>query len=142
MLDAAPRRPPRSQLAAWQWGLLALAVVSFVPLAWLAYVDTLEAARVARVQLIEHYRLWETAPDYAGSPQAWTRFAAWLLDTDQLMERVRVLHGALAEQIETDFRRDLVLVCGRTIVAYLLLWLAPLALFYGVAWLYRRRRRR
>ena len=142
MLDAAPRRPPRSQLDAWQWGLLALAVVSFVPLAWLAYVDTLEAARVARVQLIEHYRLWETAPDYAGSPQAWTRFAAWLLDTDQLMERVRVLHGALAEQIETDFRRDLVLVCGRTIVAYLLLWLAPLALFYGVAWLYRRRLRR
>jgi hypothetical protein len=142
MLDAAPRRPPRSLFAAWQWGLLALAVVSLVPLAWLAYIDTLEAARVARVQLIEHYRLWETAPDYAGSPQAWTRFAAWLLDTDQLMERVRATHGALAEQIELDFRRDLVLVCGRTIVAYLMLWLAPLGLLYGVAWLYRWRTRR
>lgn len=142
MLDAAPRRPSRSQLAAWQWGLLALAVVSLVPLAWFAYVDTLEAARVARVQLIEHYRLWETAPDYAGSPQAWTRFAAMLLDTDQLMERVRVTHGALAEQIELDFRRDLVLVCGRTIGTYLLLWLAPLALLYGAGLLYRHRRPR
>ena len=116
--------------------------MSLVPLAWLAYVDTLEAVRVARVQLIEHYRLWETAPDYAGSPQAWTRFAAWLLDTDQLMERVREMHGALAEQIELDFRRDLVLVCGRTIVVYLLWWLAPLALFYGAARLYQRRAQR
>ncbi len=119
-----------------------MAIVSLVPLAWLAYVDTLKAARVARVQLIEHYRLWESAPDYAGSPQAWTRFAAWLLDTDQLMERVRAMHGALAEQIELDFRRDLVLICGRTIVAYLLLWLAPLALLYGLVRLHQRRARR
>ncbi len=142
MLDTASHRSPRSRLAAWQWGLLALAAMSFVPLAWLAYVDTLEAARVARVQLIEHYRLWETAPDYAGSPQAWTRFAAWLLDTDQLMERVREMHGALAEQIELDYRRDLVLVCGRTIGAYLMMWMAPLALLYGVARLHWRRAQR
>jgi hypothetical protein len=142
VLDAPTHRPALPQLCAWQWGLLALAVVTLVPVAWFAYADTLEAARVARVQLIEHYRLWETAPDYAGTPQAWTRFAAWLLDTDQLMERVRVKHGALADQIEIDFRRDLLLVCGRTIGAYLLLWLTPLALLYGAGRFYRRRRQR
>jgi hypothetical protein len=58
------------------------------------------------------------------------------------MERVRVIHGAIAEQIEMDFRRDLLLVCGRTIAAYLLWWLAPLALLYGAGLLYRRRRPR
>ena len=142
MLDAVTGRPALPQLYAWQWGLLALAAVSLVPYGYFAYVDALEASRVARVQLIEHYSLWETAPDYAGSPQAWTRFAAWLLDTDQLMERVRAKHGALAEQIEIDFRRDLLLVCGGIIVAYLLLWLTPLALLYGAGRLYRRRRPR
>lgn len=139
MLDAANRRPALPQLSAWQWGVLALAAVTLVPIVWFAYADTLEAARVARVQLIEHYHLWETAPDYAGTPQAWTRFAAWLLDTDQLMERVRVKHGAVAEQIEVDFRRDLLLVCGRIIGAYLLFWLTPLVLLYGAVRLYQRR---
>ena len=142
MPAAANGRPALPQLSAWQWGWLLLALVSFPPTAYFAYVDTLEAARVARVQLIEHYRLWETAPDYAGTPQAWTRFAAWLLDTDQLMERVRIKHGALAEQIEIDFRRDLLLVCGRTAGGYLLLWMTPLALLYGAGRWYRRRPQR
>jgi hypothetical protein len=142
MSDAATHRPALPRLSAWQWVWLALAAATLVPAAWCAYADTLEAARVARVQLIEHYRLWETAPDYAGTPQAWTRFAAWLLDTDQLMERVRVKHAALAKQIELDFRRDLLLVCGRTIGAYLLLWLTPLAVLYGADRYYRLRRQR
>ncbi len=142
MLNAAARRPTLLQLSTWQWLWLALAVVTLVPAAYFAYADTLEVARVARVQLIEHYRLWETAPDYAGTPQAWTRFAAWLLDTDQLMERVRMQQGTLAEQIEIDFRRDLLLACGRTAGAYLLLWLTPLALLYGAGRFYRRRKRR
>jgi hypothetical protein len=57
MLDAATGRPALPQLSGSQWDMLALAAVSLVQAAWFAYVDTLEAARVARVQLIEHYRL-------------------------------------------------------------------------------------
>lgn len=116
-------------------------MATLAPAGYFAYQDALEARRVTRVQLIERCSLWETAPEYAGSPQSWTRFAAWLLDSDQLMERVRMKYGALAEEIELDFRRDLVLVYGRVIAGYLLLWLAPLALLYGAGHLYRRRRR-
>lgn len=141
MPTAAPARHAQPVLAAWQWGLLLLAVLTLLPAAYFAYQDTLEAGRVQRVQLIERYRLWETAPEYRGTPQSWTRFAAWLLDTDQLLERVRVQQGALAEQIETDFRRDLVLVYGRIAGGYLLLWMAPLALLYGIG-IFRRRRQR
>jgi hypothetical protein len=55
------------------------------------------------------------------------------------MARVRVNHCAIAEQIETDVRRDLLLVCGRTIGTYLLPWLTPLVRLYAVARLYWRR---
>ena len=48
--------------------------------------------------------------------------------------------GALAEQIEQDFRRDLVLVYGRIAGGYLLLWMAPLALLYGIGYFYLRHR--
>ena len=129
--------PPVFSVRLWPW--LIVAVLTLLPAAYFAYRDTGDAARVTRVQLIEHYRLWETAPDYAGTPQARTRFAAWLLDTDQLMERVRMREGALAEQIEIDYRRDLLLVCGRIIGAYMLAWLAAVALLFGAARLYRRR---
>jgi hypothetical protein len=50
--------------------------------------------------------------------------------------------GTLAEQIEIDYRRDLLLVCGKIIGAYLLAWLATMALLSGAARLYRRRARR
>lgn len=139
MPTAANARQAVPVLATWQRGFLLLAVLTLLPAAYFAYQDTQEAGRVQRVQLIERYRLWETAPDYRGTPQAWTRFAAWLLDTDQLMERVRVQQGALAEQIEQDFRRDLVLVYGRIAGGYLLLWMAPLALLYAIGFFYRRR---
>jgi hypothetical protein len=136
----APRAIPA--LSAWQWGFLLLAVLTLLPVAYFTYQDTQEAGRAQRVQLIERYRLWETAPEYRGTPQSWTRFAAWLLDTDQLLERVRIQQGALAEQIEQDYRRDLVLVYGRIAGGYLLLWMVPLALLYGMGFLYQRRRQR
>jgi hypothetical protein len=141
MPNAATTRHVMPAFSTWQWGWLLLAVLSLLPAAYFAYQDTLEAGRVMRMQLIVQYSLWETAPDYAGTPRDWTRFAARLLDIDQLMERVRVKHGPLAEQIELDFRRDLALVCGRIIAGYLLLWLAPLAFLYGAGRIYQHRKR-
>ena len=141
MSNAATGSPP-PVIAVPLWAWLIVAALTLLPAAYFAYLDSGEAARVMRVRLIEHYRLWETAPEYAGTPQAWTRFAAWLLDTDQLMERVRMREGALAEQIEIDYRRDMLLVCGKIIGAYLLAWLTALALLFGAARLYRRRARR
>ncbi len=140
MSTASTARRAAPLLAAWQWGFLLLAALTLLPAAYFTYQDTQEAGRAQRVQLIERYRLWETAPEYRGTPQSWTRFAAWLLDTDQLLERVRVQQGALAEQIEQDFRRDLVLVYGRIAGGYLLLWMAPLALLYGIGYFYLRHR--
>jgi hypothetical protein len=127
--------------SAWLWAWLLLAGISFAPAAYFAWQDAQEAGRAMRVELIEHYSLWETAPDYAGTPQAWTRFAAWLLNTDQLIERVRVKQGALADAIELDFRRDLVLEYGRIAGTYLFLWCAPLAALFSAGLWYRRRRR-
>ena len=80
MSNAATGSPP-PVIAVPLWAWLIVAALTLLPAAYFAYLDSGEAARVMRVRLIEHYRLWETAPEYAGTPQAWTRFAAWLLDT-------------------------------------------------------------
>jgi len=138
---SADNRAARS-IAWWQWAWLLLAAVSLPLAAYHAYQESQQVARALRVQLIERYSLWESDPLYRGTPQSWTRFAAWLLDIDQLMERVRAKHGALADQIELDFRRDTALAYGRIIAVYLLGWGAPLGLLYGAGWLYQRRRSR
>lgn len=129
-------------LAWWQWTWLVLAIASLLPTAYYAYVESQQVGRALRVQLIESYSLWETDPAYRGTPQAWTRFASFLLDTDQLFDRVRMKHGALAEQIELDFRRDAALAHGKVMVSCLLAWGLPLALLYVVGWLYQHRRSR
>ena len=141
MSAAVHERTPVPVSSTWRWAWLLVAGLSFAPAAYLAWQDTQEAGRAMRVQLIEHYSLWETAPDYAGTAQAWTRFAAWLLDTDQLIERVRAKQGALADAIEVDFRRDLALQCGQIAGTYLLIWGAPHAVLFGAGFWYRRRRR-
>jgi hypothetical protein len=127
------------RLAAWQWAWLLLAAVTLPAVAYRAYEDTRQLTQSLRVELIRHYSLWEADPDYRGTPQAWTRFAAWLLDTDQLMERVRATQGAVAPQIEADFRRDATFAQARIFGAWLLAWLVPLALLYGGGLLYQRR---
>jgi len=127
------------RLAWWQWAWLLLAAVSLPPVSYHAY-QTLEAVgRDLRVQLIQRYSLWETDPDYRGTPQAWTRFAAILLNTDQLMQRVREKQGEVADQIEENFRRDAAFAQGKVIGLYLLSWGVPLALLYGAGWLYQRK---
>ena len=142
MVSAATNRQALRPLARWLWAWLLLATVSLPPAAYYAYQESQQVARALRVQLIERYSLWETDPAYRGTPQAWTRFAAWLLDSDQLLERVRAKHGALAEQIELEFRRDAALAHGKVIAVYLLGWGVPVALLYGAGWLYERRKQR
>ena len=142
MISVATTRRSQPPLSRWQWAWLLLAAVSLPPTAYYGYQESQQVGRTLRVQLIERYSLWEADPGYRGTPQAWARFASLLLDTDQLMERVRTKHGALAEQIELDFRRDAALAHGRVIAVYLLGWGAPLGLLYGAGWLYRWQRQR
>lgn len=126
-------------LAAWQWAWLLVAAISLPYVAYQGYQSVQESARVARVQLIERYSLWETDPRYAGTPQAWTRFAARLLNERQLLQKVREKHGALADQIEQDYEFDTSLTQAGIIARYFAAWGAPLALLYGVGWLLARR---
>lgn len=130
------------RLAGWQWAWLLIAVASFPPVAYYAYHALLDSGRLGRVQLIERYSLWEADPQYPGTPKTWTRFAAMLLNTGQLMQRVREKHGALADQIEQDFEFDTALARSKIIAVHLAAWGAPLALLYGAGWLIERRRRR
>lgn len=140
MKSAAPRRI--ASLSWWQRAWLVLAAVSLPLTAYYAWLATEQADRDLRVQLIQRYSLWEADPQYRGTPQAWTRFASFLLNTEQLMERVRAKYGALAEPIELDFRRDKVFAQGRVIVIYLLGWGMPLGVLYAAGLLYERRRAR
>lgn len=129
------------RLAWWQWAWLLLAIVSLPPVSYYAYQASQDVGRDMRVQLIRRYSLWETDPNYRGTPQSWTRFASILLNTNQLMRRIREQQGGLTDQIEEDFRRDSALAQGKVIAVYLLSWGIPLALLYGVGWLYQRRQR-
>ena len=138
---SAAALPAAGRYAWWQWAWLLLAAVSALPTAYYAYQELQQTERILRMQLIERYSLWETDPLYRGTPQSWTRFAARLLNTDQLIEHVRVKHGALADQIEQDFRLDTALARGKVIAIYLSAWGVPLALMYSAGWLIDRRRR-
>ncbi len=132
--------PLMRRLAWWQWAWLLVAVTSLAPVSYYAYQTSQNVQRDMRVQLIQRYSLWESDPNYRGTPQSWTRFAAMLLNTSQLMRRVREKHGELADKIEEDFGRDSALAQGKVIAVYLLSWGAPLALLYGAGWLYQRRK--
>lgn len=129
-------------LARWQWAWLFAAVISLLPVAYYAYQALQENDRAARMQLIERYSLWESDPQYRGSPQNWTRFAARLLNTAQLFERVRDKQGPLTDQIEQDYEFDAALSRARILAAYLAAWAVPLALVYGAGWLAVRRARK
>ena len=106
----------------WRRAWLFAAAVTLPIAAYFAYQESRVVAQSLRVELIQRYSLWETDPDYRGTPRDWTRFAAWLLDNEQLLERVRAKYGPLADQIELDFRRD-----------------AALALLYGIGLWHERR---
>src|SRR5258706_272535 len=115
----------------WQWAWLLLLAISALPTSYYAYQEMQQTERMLRMQLIEHYSLWKTDSLYRGTPQSWTRFAARLLDTDQLIERVRAQQGEVADEIERDFRRDEAFALGKVIGTYLAAWATALGLVYG-----------
>jgi hypothetical protein len=129
------------RLAWWQCAWLLLATSSLAPVSYHAWQALEDVQRDLRVQLIRQYSLWETDPNYRGTPQAWTRFAAMLLNTDPLMRRVHEKQGEVADKIEEDFQRNAFFGYGKVIVLYCLGWGAPLALLYGAGWLYQRKKR-
>ena len=129
-----------SRWAWWQWAWLLLLAMSALPTSYYAYQEMQQTERMLRMQLIEHYSLWETDPLYRGTRQSWTRFAARLLNTDQLIERVRTQQGEVADEIERDFRRDGVFALGKVIAMYLAAWATALALVYGASALIAIRR--
>ena len=135
---SGPQSAPRGL---WWRRAWLIAAAATLPLAgYFAYHDTIAVAQSLRVELIQRYSLWETDPDYRSSPRDWTRFAAWLLSNEQLLERVRAKYGPLSDQIELDFRRDAALAHGRVALIYALAWGAPLGALYGLGLLFERRR--
>jgi hypothetical protein len=131
---------PRARLAVWQLAWLAVAVLSFAAVAYHGYQAIQDTNRDLRVQLIQRHNLWEVDKHYKGSPQDWTRFAAWLLNTEQLMQRVEEKYGTASEEIQKDFERDTAFALTQVIAFHAILWGAPIGALYLLGWLYARRR--
>ena len=130
-----------SRLSAWKFACLIVALVYATPVAYFAYERAIEVTRQARERLIIQHRLWELDPGYQGTPQAWTRFASWLLTDNQLMRRVRSRYGELAREIELDYRRDLTLAQGEVWLVAAAAWALPVGALYGLGLVVLRRRR-
>jgi hypothetical protein len=114
--------------ARWRVACLAVALLTALPTAYFANQALLQTRVELHTRLIVQHSLWESDAAYAGSPRDWTRFAAWLLDTEQLLDRVRALHPAEAVAIEEDYRRDTLLAFGSVIARHLAYWAIPLGL--------------
>ena len=143
MIENPPRRAFADRFFAhWRAWWLVLAVLSAMPTAYFANQALLQTKVELQMRLIVQNSLWESDASYAGSPRDWTRFAAWLLDTEQLLDRARALHPAQAESIEEDYRRDTLLAFGGVIARYLALWGVPAGLAFAAGLLLERRRTR
>ena len=112
----------------------------FAPAIYYANQELLQTRLDLDTRLIVEQRLWESDPGYAGSAQNWTRFAAWLLTSEQLLERVRALNPARAESIEEEYRRDATLAFGSVLLRFLAIWGVPVGVAYGLAVMFERRR--
>ncbi|HKA41208.1 MAG TPA: hypothetical protein VKF40_04375 [Burkholderiales bacterium] len=130
----------KSRFSWWQvtWLIIALAYAG--PVIYFTHDHLTEVARQARERLIIEYRLWELHPEYRGTPQSWTRFAARLLNDSQLMWRVRTRYGELATEIELDYQRDLTIARGEVVAAAVAMWGAPVGALYLLGFLMARRR--
>src|SRR5262245_49805829 len=131
-----------SRRLGWHIALFLLALVYALPVARVAYDRFIDVTQRARERLIIEYRLWELHPEYRGTPQAWTRFAARLLTDNQLLRRLHAAQRELAPEIELDYRRDLTVAQSEVVLAALAAWAAPVALLYGIGFLVARRRQR
>ena len=86
-----------------------------IPIAWNTYERVLEVNRQSRVRLITEHRLWELHPEYRGTPEVWTRFAARLLTDHQLMTRINATRP-FSEEIERDYRRDVTIAQSEVVL--------------------------
>ena len=124
----------------WRLWWFALAALAAIPAVYCANRELLQTRLELDTRLIVEQRLWESDPGYAGTAQNWTRFAAWRLSSEQLLERMRVLQPAHAESIEEEYRRDATLAFGAVLLRYLAIWGVPIGVAYGVAVMLERRR--
>jgi hypothetical protein len=116
-----------------------VALLTAVPVALHANDALLETQLELDTRLIVEYRLWQTDPAYASTPENWTRFAAWLLDHEQLLERARSLHPDQGDAIEAEYHRHRLFAFAAVLVRYLALWGLPLGLAYAAGYLRERR---
>jgi len=129
---------------AWLWKTVFVLIAAAYawPVFWIAYDRVQDVNHKQRQQLIIRHQLWELDPEYAGTPQAWTRFASLLLSDRQLMRRVRKKYGALAEQIELDYQRDLFIAQAEVVLVAGAWWVLPLTALYAIGAMVGRRRER
>jgi hypothetical protein len=124
-----------------QIGIVILAVVTVVPVGVVTYQRVQQVRQDARANFIRLHRLWELHPEFKGTPETWTRFASRLLTDRQIMFRVNAKYGALAEQIELDYRRDLTIAQSEVVFGALGIWALPLLAVYGIGYILIRRPR-
>ena len=141
MIDE-PHDSERSPYAwAWTAALVLVAAAYAWPVYWAAKERVEQVTLTQRQQLIVRHQLWELDPGYAGTPQAWTRFASMLLSDRQLLRRIHRKYGALGRDIELDYRRDLFIAQAEVVLTAAAAWGLPLAALYGIgAWVSRRRK--
>lgn len=139
--SASKHHIDRPAFARWRVWWLALCLLTAMPAVYFTNQDLLQTRLELDTRLIIEQRLWESDPTYAGSTRNWTRFAAWLLDSAQLLERARTLRPAQAESIEEEYNRDALLAYGGVILRYLAAWGPPFALAYAAGVMIERRRK-
>ena len=131
MSKAPPRHHWQERLAThWRAAWLAIGLLSALPLVPFANQELLQTRFDFDMRFIIEQQLWKSDPNYRGTPENWTRFAAWLLDSEQLLERTRELRPAMADAIEADYRRDFAFAIGSVIGIYLAMWGLPLSVLY------------
>ncbi len=141
MTDDLSHSPPSPHAWTWKAALFVIAAVYAWPVYWAAEARVQEVTRKQRLQLIVRHQLWELDPEYAGTPQTWTRFAAILLSDRQLLRRVHRKYGALGRDIELDYRRDLFIAQAEVVLTAGAAWALPLAALYGIGvWVGQRRK--
>jgi len=141
MTDESPTSQPSRRVWAWKLALLLIAAAYAWPVYWAADSRVQEVTRKQRTQLIVRHQLWELDPDYAGTPQTWTRFAAMLLSDGQILRRVHRKYGELGREIELDYRRDLFIAQAQVILTASAIWALPVVALYGIGAFVGRRRR-
>ena len=141
MTDEPSAAQPSPFAWAWKAALLLIAAAYAWPVYWTAEERVQEVTRKQRQQFIVRHQLWELDPEYAGTPQTWTRFASVLLSDRQLLRRMHRKYGPLGREIELDYRRDLFIAQAEVVLTAAAIWALPLAALYGIGvWVGRRRK--